>query len=98
MAQICTFVVWEHGAEKHKNSLNHIKSIHLNIQFTIEVETESKIAFFGVLLLWKRQWLGHTVYKKPTHTDRYLHNNSNNHPRQKQRIKKKLAGISEKNM
>lgn len=35
--------------------------------------------------------LKHTVYRKPTHTDRYLHKTSNHHPRQKFGVIKTLV-------
>lgn len=35
--------------------------------------------------------LGHIVYRKSTHTDRYLYKNSNHHPSQKQGIIKTLV-------
>ncbi|XP_067325658.1 uncharacterized protein [Anolis sagrei] len=37
------------------------------------------------------QQLGHTVYRKPTHRDRDLHQNSNHHPSQKRSTIKALA-------
>ena len=86
-----TFVVCGHGMAKFNNFLSHINSIHPSIQFTMEVEKEGKIAFLDVLVTRKQERLGHTVYRKPTHTDRYLHSNSNHHPSQKRGIIKTLA-------
>lgn len=34
-----TFVIWPHGVETLPIFLDHIKNIHPNIKFTIEIET-----------------------------------------------------------
>ena len=86
-----TFVIWNHGQEKLQEFLEHINGIHENIQFTMEMEENHKLAFLDVLLTRKGTWLGHTVYRKPTHTDRYLHRASNHHPAQKYGIIKTLS-------
>lgn len=86
-----TFVIWSHGPEKLQEFLQHINSIHENIQFTMETEENNKIAFLDVLLTRRGKHLGHTVYRKPTHTDRYLQRNSNHHPCQKFGIIKTLT-------
>ena len=47
--------------------------------------------FLDVLILRRANGsLGHKVYRKPTHTDRYLHKLSNHHPRQKRTVVKTL--------
>ena len=86
-----TFVVWSHGPEKLQEFLTHINKIHKNIQFTMETEENNKLAFLDVLLTRNEKSLGHSVYRKPTHTDRYLHRNSNHHPSQKYGIIKTLT-------
>ena len=66
----------------------HINSIEDTIQFTIEKESESHIAFLDVLISRRPdKTLTTTVYRKPTHTDKYLDFKSN-HP-----IAHKLAVI-----
>ena len=58
----------------------HINSIEDTIQFTIEKESESHIAFLDVLISHRPdKTLTTTVYRKPTHTDKYLDFKSN-HP------------------
>lgn len=75
-----TFVVWPHGPDKLQNFLRHINSVHPNINFTMETEVNNKLPFLDCLVLKKPDGtLGHTVYRKPTHTDRYLHATSH-HP------------------
>lgn len=39
----------------------------------MQVETEGRLAFLDDLVTRKRDRLGHTVYKKPTHTDTYIY-------------------------
>ena len=55
--------------------LEHINSLHPSIKFTLETQNEDKtIPFLDVLLIIQEDGsLGHKVYRKPTHTDRYLH-------------------------
>nr|XP_060632240.1 uncharacterized protein LOC132775540 [Anolis sagrei ordinatus] len=87
-----TFTIWSHGEGELNRFLDHLNSIHPNIQFTMEKENEGRLPFLDVLVIRKPdQQLGHTVYRKPTHTDRYLHKNSNHHPSQKRSTIKALA-------
>nr|XP_060617816.1 uncharacterized protein LOC132767173 [Anolis sagrei ordinatus] len=87
-----TFTIWSHGEEELSRFLDHLNSIHPNIQFTMEKENEGRLPFLDVLVIRKPdQQLGHTVYRKPTHTNRYLHKNSNHHPSQKRSTIKALA-------
>lgn len=87
-----TFVVWSHGDTELNKFLEHLNSIHPNIQFTMEVENNGELPFLDVLVSRKEDGsLGHRVYRKPTHTDRYLHKDSNHHPRQKMSVIKTLA-------
>ncbi|CAG9563495.1 unnamed protein product [Danaus chrysippus] len=58
---------------KNKTSafLNHLNSINNKIQFTIELEANNSLAFLDILVIRNPDnTLGHTVYRKPTHTDR----------------------------
>jgi len=86
-----TFVIWSHGKDELDRFLTHINSIHKNIQFTMETENNNKLPFLDVLVSRREDGtLGHCVYRKPTHTDRYLHKDSNHHPRQKRAVLKTL--------
>ncbi|XP_054718629.1 uncharacterized protein LOC129228027 [Uloborus diversus] len=82
-----TSAVWRHGEEDLQLFLQHLNSIHPSIQFTMEKESNNQLPFFDVLVTKKEDGtLGHQVYRKPTHTDRYLHKKSNHHPRQKMAV------------
>lgn len=79
-----TFIVWPHGRETLDVFLEHLNNQHCDIKFTMEIENNGSLPFLDVLV--KRLpdgRLGHSVYRKPTHTDRYLHANSHHHPAQK---------------
>ncbi|XP_018401736.1 PREDICTED: uncharacterized protein LOC108778909 [Cyphomyrmex costatus] len=80
-----TFVIWRHGKEELDKFLNFLNNQHANIRFTMEIEENGKLPFLNVLVTKKTDnTLGHQVYRKPTHTDRYLHAESHHHPAQKQ--------------
>ena len=62
------------------------------MQFTIETENNRKLSFLDVLITRvEDEKLEFTVYRKPTHTDRYLQRTSNPHLRQKRGIIKTLV-------
>ena len=82
-----TLSSWAHGLENLHPFLEHINSLH-PIKFILEMQKEDKtIPSLDVLLIIQEDGsLGHKVYRKPTHTDRYLHYNSVKSPTRGQRI------------
>ncbi|KAJ4427431.1 hypothetical protein ANN_25053 [Periplaneta americana] len=92
-----TFVVWRHGEPALRDFLNHLNGVHKQIQFTMELESDGRLPFLDVLVHRKPDGtLGHSVYRKPTHTDRYLHKSSNHHPGQKRAMMKTLIERAQK--
>ena len=86
------FAKWHHGIEKLHGFLVHLNSLSQHIKFTIEIEKYGKSPFIDVLLTKKEGGgLGYQVYRKDTHTDRYIHANSHYHPSQKVGIIRTLA-------
>jgi hypothetical protein len=82
-----TFVVCPHGEEELHNFLIHLNNIHPNIKFMMEVEKNQSLPFLDVLVSRRPDSsLGHTVYRKPTHTDLYIHAESAHHPAQKKGV------------
>ncbi|CAL8110124.1 unnamed protein product [Orchesella dallaii] len=63
--------------ERHiKSTCNSLNAFHPSIQFTLEQEPDTKpgIPFLDVFIYRKPDnSLGHKIYRKPTHTNRYLH-------------------------
>ena len=72
------FVIEEQYAEEfHK----HLNSISPSIMFTLEREQNQSLAFLDVKVTRnKDNTISLTIYKKPTHTDRYLQFDSH-HPK-----------------
>ncbi|KAG8237686.1 hypothetical protein J437_LFUL017708 [Ladona fulva] len=57
----------------------------------MELEENGCIPFLDVMVKRRSDGtLGHSVYRKPTHTDRYLHASYHHHPRQKSAVIKTL--------
>ncbi|GJQ67015.1 hypothetical protein Trydic_g7996 [Trypoxylus dichotomus] len=85
-----TFVVWPHGRDKLDRFFKHLNGIHPNIQLPMEVEHNGVLPFLDVFVKNDLASATTSVFRKPTHTDRYLHNNSNQHPRQKNTVVRML--------
>ena len=70
--------------DKIKSTLSEINSFHPSIEFTIETENDRKLPFLDSLV--ERDINGEIhlrVYRKPTHSGRYLNFSSFHHPSQK---------------
>ena len=53
--------------------LSHLNGVRPSIRFTVEVERDGRLPFLDTLLQRRNDGsLDVTVYRKPTHTDRYL--------------------------
>ena len=85
------FAKWIHGLSKLHEFLAHINNISNHIKFTIEIEKDNQLPFLDILLTKKDGKLSTNVYRKKTHTERYLHANSHHHPKQKYGIIKTLT-------
>ena len=55
---------------------HHINNLHQNIKFTMEEESNGELAFLDTLLKQNNGEISVLVYRKPTHTDQYLHYSS----------------------
>ena len=81
-----TFVVWNEGRDKLQDFLEHLNSIRPSIHFTMELEEDRKLPFLDVLVTRGADRLTTMVYRKVTHTDRYIHFTSNHHNRVKRGV------------
>ena len=52
--------------------LEILNSYHINIKFTIEIESENKISFLDVLLIRSNSLISTKVYRENTNTDIYI--------------------------
>uniref|UniRef100_L7M153 Putative tick transposon n=1 Tax=Rhipicephalus pulchellus TaxID=72859 RepID=L7M153_RHIPC len=59
-----------------ENFRQHLNSVHPSIQFTAECERDHTLPFLDVQVARKGNGLEFAVYRKPTHTGRYLHYDS----------------------
>jgi hypothetical protein len=79
-----TIMVWPHGKKPLQDYLCHLNNIHNNIRFTTELEESGPLLFPNVSVKKRIDGkLSHTVFRKPTHTDLYLHADSEHHLAQK---------------
>ena len=72
-------VVWPHGDQWLKDFHLHLNGQNPSIQFTLEKESEGRIAFLDVQLERKGAGVLTSVFHENIHTDRYL-NFDSNHP------------------
>ena len=56
-----------------ENFFHHINNLHQNIKFTMEEESNGELAFLDILLKRNNGEISVLIYRKPTHTDQYLH-------------------------
>ena len=73
-------IVKKNAVETFHNTLN---SLDPSIQFTLEQEHNGKLAFLDTVITRKDEKLVIDVYRKPTHTDRYLDYNSHHQHKHK---------------
>ena len=59
-----------------ENFFHHINNLHQKIKFTMEEESNGKLAFLDILLKRNNGEISVLVYRKPIHTDQYLHYSS----------------------
>ena len=79
--------------------LDHLNNQHPRIQFTIEYQENNQLPFLDTLVCVEEDRTVSTkIYRKKTHTNQYLHFNSNHHTRQKvgivSTLKKRLELIT----
>jgi len=79
--------LWLHYVEDtftavHKDEIDyfhdHLNEQNTDIQFTKEIEENGKLPFLDCLVSCHNNKLGTTVYRKPTHTNRFLDKSSYN--------------------
>ena len=73
-------IIKKNAVETFHNTLN---SLDPSIQFTLEHEPNGKLAFLDTVITRKNGKLNIDVYRKPTHTDKYLDCNSHHQHKQK---------------
>ena len=66
--------------------LQHLNNQHDRIQFTMETEKHQTLPFLDVTLNNSTDKITTSVFRKPTHTDQYIHYLSNHHPQIKRAI------------
>jgi hypothetical protein len=83
-----TWLIWEHSDELFGEFIEKLNGLHPKIQWEPVFEENGQLPFLDVLVVRNKDGsFTTTVYRKPTHSDRYLHWTSN-HP-----VKDKLSGI-----
>ena len=85
-----TFVISK--AEHSQDLLQHINNQDPHIQITVEPTQQDSLPFPDTLItIQPDNTFSTTVYRKPTHTDQYLHWDSNHHITAKQSVFNTLA-------
>ena len=76
-----TDVVWPHGEDNLAKFLEHLNKQNNSIRFTMELETKNSLPFLDVLISKREDGsIAHQVFRKKTHTKKYLHANSLHFP------------------
>jgi hypothetical protein len=67
-----SFVVWKHIIEDLHNLLHNLNNLRTSNKFTVETEVDGQFRFLDVSGMKKEGSLTITVYRKPSHTGRYI--------------------------
>ena len=87
-----TNIIWPHGRDNLDKFLTHLNGRLDHISFTMEIQENDCLPFSDVLITKKLDGsVAHQVYRKKTHTNKYLHAESHHHPSQKIGILHTLA-------
>jgi hypothetical protein len=87
-----TNVLLPHGKEELNKFFQHINNMSKDIKFIMELEYNGNILFLDILINRKEDGkLGHSVYRKNTHTENYILSSSHHHPNQKLGVLKTLS-------
>ena len=90
-----TYSILKRGMESQM--LDHLNGIRPEIQFTMETEKDGKLPFLDCEVMRKKEGgLSISVYRKSTHTDRYLHFDSHHPVHVKRGVVKCLFNRAEK--
>jgi hypothetical protein len=84
------FAIWNRNEEELKIFLDHINKQEPTIKFTLESEQNNQLPFLDIMIQKSSCRLETSVHRKKTHTNRYLHYNSNHHASVKKGIVKCL--------
>ena len=76
-----TFVIWPHGDAELERFHQYLNQQNPSIKFTMDEERENQLPFLDVLVKREDNHLRTSVYRKPTHTNRYINFNSHHHSR-----------------
>ena len=80
-----TFCILRNGSTKEL--LHHLNGVRPTIKFTVEQEEDGTLPFLDTLLRRREDGsLDVSVYRKPTHTDQYLHFESHHPTHVKRRV------------
>ena len=74
------FFLWEHDDESCESFLHLLNSLDPKLKLTQELEVERRLPFLDVLVHRNDTCFEFRVYRKPTHSDRYLNHSSNHSP------------------
>jgi hypothetical protein len=77
------FLIWENGEKTFDDFVEDINAAEKRIQFTVEKEKDGILPFLNLKIMRVGERLETDIYRKPTHTQRYV-NWRSNHPRNNQ--------------
>lgn len=87
-----TYVICPHGRDKLVIFKKHLNILSNLIKLTMEIDINVILPFLDILLSRNANGsLSHQVYRKKTHTEKYLHATSHHHPTQELSVLNTLA-------